>query len=158
MPSRILPLALVLLTLALCAAGREAVPVGQDPAIERRMMTLAQELRCLVCQNQTLADSQAPLAADLRQEIRELMQKGQSDEQVKQYLVARYGDFVLYRPPLKSQTWLLWFGPGVLLVGGLTALYLAILRRRRLLADEPLNPDQEERALALLSEDEGQPS
>ena len=82
-------------------------------------MALAEELRCLVCQNQTLADSHADLAVDLRQEIRELMQKGQSDEEVKRYLVARYGDFVLYRPPLKSSTWLLWFGPAVLLVGGL---------------------------------------
>src|SRR6267154_288418 len=138
------------------AAAREAIPVGPDPVIERRMMVLAQELRCLVCQNQTLADSQAELAADLRQEIRELMQKGQSDEEIKRYLVARYGDFVLYRPPLKSTTWLLWFGPAVLLVGGLATLYLVLLRRRRLLAAEPLNEDQEKRALALLSEDEGQ--
>jgi cytochrome c-type biogenesis protein CcmH len=137
-------------------SAREAVPVGQDPAIEARMMALAQELRCLVCQNQTLADSQAELAADLRQEIRELMQKGQSDEQIKRYLVARYGDFVLYRPPLKPTTWLLWFGPALLLLGGLTALYAVLLRRRRLAPAEPLNPDQEKRALALLSEDEGQ--
>jgi cytochrome c-type biogenesis protein CcmH len=149
--------------LALSAApfavgAREAPPVGQDPVIERRMMALAEELRCLVCQNQTLADSQADLAADLRQEIRELMQKGQSDEQVKRYLVARYGDFVLYRPPLKSTTWLLWFGPAVLLVAGLTALYMVLLRRRRLAAAEPLDADQERRALALLSEDEGQAS
>jgi cytochrome c-type biogenesis protein CcmH len=154
----VLALTLVLLTVPFCAGAREAAPVGQDPAIERRMMVLAQELRCLVCQNQTLADSQAPLAADLRQEIRELMQKGQSDEQIKQYLVARYGDFVLYRPPLRSETWFLWFGPAVLLVGGLTALYLVLLRRRRLAGAEPLNADQEQRALALLSEDEGRPS
>jgi cytochrome c-type biogenesis protein CcmH len=86
------------------------------------------------------------------------MQKGQSDEQIKTYLVARYGDFVLYRPPLKATTWLLWFGPAVLLVGGLATLYLVLLRRRRLLGAEPLDADQERRALALLSEDEGQPS
>ncbi len=138
----------------LTCGAREAVPVGQDPAIEQRMMALADELRCLVCQNQTLADSHAELAADLRQEIRELMQKGLSDEQIKQYLVARYGDFVLYRPPLKPITWLLWFGPALLLIGGLTALYAVLLRRRRLGAEEPLSTDQEERALALLSEDE----
>jgi cytochrome c-type biogenesis protein CcmH len=120
------------------------------------MMVLAEELRCLVCQNQTLADSHADLAADLRQEIRELMKKGQSDEQIKSYLAARYGDFVFYRPPLKSVTWLLWFGPGVLLVGGLATLYLVLLRRRRLAAAEPLSPDQEKRALELLSENEGQ--
>lgn len=147
----------VLLSAAPFAGGaREAIPVGQDPAIEARMMALAEELRCLVCQNQTLADSQADLAADLRREIRELMLKGQSDEQIKRYLVARYGDFVLYRPPLKPTTWLLWFGPALLLIGGLTALYAVLLRRRRLAPTEPLNADQEKRALALLSEDEGQ--
>jgi cytochrome c-type biogenesis protein CcmH len=146
---------LVLLVAPFVASAREAPPVGQDPAVEQRMMVLAQELRCLVCQNQTLADSQADLAVDLRQEIRELMLKGQSDEQIKRYLVARYGDFVLYRPPMKSTTWLLWFGPALLLVAGLTALYTVLLRRRRLVADEPLNPDQEKRALALLSEEEG---
>jgi cytochrome c-type biogenesis protein CcmH len=150
---------LCLLTLSaapFAAAAREAPPVGQDPVIERRMMALAEELRCLVCQNQTLADSQADLAADLRQEIRELMQKGQSDEQIKRYLVARYGDFVLYRPPLKATTWLLWFGPAALLVAGLAALYAVLLRRRRLAGAEPLNAEQEQRALALLSGDESQ--
>jgi len=154
----ILIFVLVLSAAPFAGGAREATPVGQDPAIERRMMALAEELRCLVCQNQTLADSQADLAADLRQEIRELMQKGQSDEQIKRYLVARYGDFVLYRPPLKPTTWLLWFGPALLLVGGLTALYTVLLRRRRLAPAEPLNADQEKRALALLSEDEGQVS
>jgi cytochrome c-type biogenesis protein CcmH len=158
MRKQLLAWLLVLLAAPFAAGAREAPPVGQDPVIERRMMALADELRCLVCQNQTLADSHADLAVDLRQEIRELMQKGQSDEQVKRYLVARYGDFVLYRPPLKSTTWLLWFGPAVLLVGGLATLYLVLLRRRRLAADEPLDADQEKRALALLSEDEGQPS
>jgi cytochrome c-type biogenesis protein CcmH len=152
----ILLFVLALSVVPFAGEAREAIPVGQDPAVEARMMALAQELRCLVCQNQTLADSQADLAADLRQEIRELMQKGQSDEQVKRYLVARYGDFVLYRPPLKPTTWLLWFGPALLLIGGLTALYAVLLRRRRLAPAEPLNADQEKRALALLSEDEGQ--
>jgi cytochrome c-type biogenesis protein CcmH len=158
MRRRLLAWSLVVLTAPFAAGAREAPPVGQDPVIEHRMMALAEELRCLVCQNQTLADSHADLAVDLRQEIRELMQKGQSDEEVKRYLVARYGDFVLYRPPLRATTWLLWFGPAVLLVGGLATLYLVLLRRRRLLAAEPLNEDQEKRALALLSEDEGQPS
>jgi cytochrome c-type biogenesis protein CcmH len=146
----------LLLVGVLAAGAREATPVGEDPAIEHRMMVLSEELRCLVCQNQTLADSQADLAADLRQEIRELMKKGQSDAQIKQYLVARYGDFVLYRPPVKAVTWLLWFGPGVLLVGGLAALYAVVLRRRRLAAAEPLSADQEKRALDLLSGNEGQ--
>ena len=158
MRRRLLAWSLVVLTAPFAAGAREAPPVGQDPVIEQRMMALAEELRCLVCQNQTLADSHADLAADLRQEIRELMQKGQSDEQIKRYLVARYGDFVLYRPPLRATTWLLWFGPAVLLVGGLATLYLVLLRRRRLMPAEPLDADQEKRALALLSEDEGQPS
>jgi len=151
-----LAMGVLMLVAMLTAGAREATPVGEDPAVERRMMTLAQELRCLVCQNQTLADSQADLAADLRQEIRELIKKGQSDEQIKRYLVARYGDFVLYRPPLKAVTWLLWFGPAVLLVGGLAALYLVVLRRRRLAATEPLSADQEKRALDLLSGNESQ--
>jgi cytochrome c-type biogenesis protein CcmH len=149
---------LALLAAPFFADAREAPAVGQDPVIERRMMNLAQELRCLVCQNETLADSRADLAADLRQEIRELMQKGESDEQIKRYLADRYGDFVFYRPPMKPVTWLLWVGPGLLLVGGLAALYLVVLRRNRLAAAEPLDADQEKRALALLSEDQGQPS
>ena len=89
-----------------------------DPALDARLRALEEELRCLVCQNQTLADSSAPLAEDLRREVRELAVAGKSDEEIKQYLVARYGDFVLYRPPVKSTTWLLWFGPFVLLAGG----------------------------------------
>jgi len=122
------------------ASAREAQEVGDDPAAERHMMRLASELRCLQCQNQTLADSNAPLAVDLRQQIRELLAKGQSDEQVKQYLVARYGDFVLYRPPLKSNTLLLWFGPAVVLLAGLVALFLALKRRLARLESAQSNP------------------
>jgi len=121
-------------------SAREAPEVGEDPAAERHMMQLAAELRCLQCQNQTLADSNAPLAVDLRQQIRELLAKGESDEQVKQYLVARYGDFVLYRPPLKSNTLLLWFGPAVVLLVGLGALYLTLKRRLARLDSAQSNP------------------
>lgn len=121
--------ALLAAGLMAAVAAREAPEVGDDPAAERHMMQLASELRCLQCQNQTLADSNAPLAVDLRQQIRELLAKGQSDEQIKQYLVARYGDFVLYRPPLKGNTLLLWFGPAVVLLAGLAALFLTIKRR-----------------------------
>jgi cytochrome c-type biogenesis protein CcmH len=155
MPKRLFACAMLLLCSPFAGAA-EATPVGQNPVIERRMMTLAQELRCLVCQNQTLADSQADLAADLRQEIRELMLKGQTDEQIKKYLVARYGDFVLYRPPLKPTTWLLWFGPALLMVVGLSSLYAVLLRRRRLVDADPLNEVQQQRAQTLLSEDESQ--
>ncbi len=146
------------LALPLAGAAREAQPVGQDPAIERHMMVLAEELRCLVCQNQTIADSHADLAADLRQEIRELLQKGMTDDEVKRYMVARYGDFVLYRPPLKSTTWLLWFGPALLMVIGLTTLYAVLIRRRRLAAADPLTSDEQQRALAMLTEDESKAS
>jgi len=135
-------------------AAREAQQVGDDPAAERHMMQLASELRCLQCQNQTLADSNAPLAVDLRQQIRELLAKGQSDEQVKQYLVARYGDFVLYRPPLKSNTFLLWFGPALLLLGGLAALFLTLKRRLARLASQPQYGDAEsQRAQRLLEQE-----
>ena len=160
---------LACLALPLAVASREAADVGQDPAVERHMMELAKELRCLVCQNQTIADSQADLAGDLRQQIRELLQKGMSDDEIKRYMVARYGDFVLYRPPLKSETWLLWFGPALLMAAGLSALYLVLLRRRRAFeaaaggaadvrADvAALTPEQHQRAQALLSEDERKP-
>ncbi len=100
-----------------------------DATFDARLRSLEEELRCLVCQNQTLADSNAPLAEDLRREVRELAVAGKSDEQIKEYLVARYGDFVLYRPPVKTTTWLLWFGPFALLLGG-GVLWALILRRR----------------------------
>jgi cytochrome c-type biogenesis protein CcmH len=136
------------------ASAREAVEIGENPAQERHMMDLAAELRCLQCQNQTLAESNAPLAVDLRQEIRELIGKGQSDEQIKQYLVARYGDFVLYRPPLKTDTFLLWFGPPLLMVIGLASLYLVLKRRNRIVDPGPITTDQQELARQLLASDE----
>ena len=90
--------------------------MAQDPALEARVMVIAEELRCLVCQNQTIADSHADLAVDLRNQIRDMLAKGQSPDQVRDYMTQRYGDFVLYRPPLKTSTVLLWAGPAVLLV------------------------------------------
>jgi cytochrome c-type biogenesis protein CcmH len=144
------------------ASAGEAQPLSPDPAAEARMMNLAVELRCLVCQNQTIAESQAELAGDLRQQIRELIQRGQTDEQIKQYMVARYGDFVLYRPPVKEKTLLLWFGPGVILVVGLCALYLALKRRLARLsagdtgeANTALTQAEEQRARQLLADEEG---
>jgi cytochrome c-type biogenesis protein CcmH len=109
------------------------VAVAQVPAeadLDARLKHLETELRCLVCQNQTLADSNAPLAEDLRREVRELAKSGKSDAEIKQYLVARYGDFVLYRPPLQQNTWILWVGPFVLLAGG-GAIWYSIVRRRK---------------------------
>ena len=134
-PWRRLPVLLSLvLTLLMAAAvpawAGEAAPASEDPALEKRVMAIAAELRCLVCQNQTIADSNAPLAEDLRREVRTLALSGKSDAEIRTFLVARYGDFVLYDPPVKESTWLLWFGPFLLLGGGMVA-WLAIVRRRR---------------------------
>ena len=121
----------LLLAATLCFLAATAVAQApKDAALEARLKTLSEELRCLVCQNQTLADSTAPLAEDLRREVGELAVAGKSDAEIKQYLVARYGDFVLYNPPVKATTWLLWFGPFALLAGG-AVVWLVILRRRR---------------------------
>lgn len=128
--------ALYMLVLLPFLAFAEALPLGEDPAVEARLKALSTELRCLVCQNQTLSDSSAPLAEDLRREIRELIAKGMTDQEITDYLVARYGDFVRYRPPVKSQTMLLWVGPSLLLVAGLAGLWWTLRRRNRLLPDE----------------------
>src|SRR3954451_19445874 len=101
------------------AVAKEAAPESSDPALEARMVRITSELRCLVCQNQTIADSNASLAVDLRRETREMLKQGKSDAEVVDYMTARYGDFVLYRPPLRATTVLLWFGPMLLLgIGG----------------------------------------
>ncbi|MFY9621472.1 MAG: cytochrome c-type biogenesis protein [Pyrinomonadaceae bacterium] len=124
----------------------------EDPAIEARMKYLTKELRCLVCQNETLADSQAPLAEDLRREIREQIKAGKSDQEILAYATQRYGDFVLYNPPVKASTYLLWFGPFVLLVGGTAFLYRYVKRRRDLIEAKPLTSDERSRAEKLLKE------
>jgi cytochrome c-type biogenesis protein CcmH len=123
---RRLLLAAALVTLAAFATGVFAQP---SSALDARLKKLEEELRCLVCQNQTLADSNAPLADDLRREVRELAVSGKNNDEIKAYLVARYGDFVLYKPPVKGTTWLLWFGPFVLLAGG-GLIWALVLRRR----------------------------
>ncbi|HEX6136301.1 MAG TPA: cytochrome c-type biogenesis protein [Casimicrobiaceae bacterium] len=114
--------------LAVIAAAGASLAVADD-ALDARLKALETQLRCLVCQNQTLAESNAPLAEDLRKEVRELAVGGKSNDEIKQYLVARYGDFVLYRPPVKPTTYLLWFGPFLLLAGG-AATWFVVLRRR----------------------------
>ena len=144
--SRLLVVTAVLLTLlltSLTTLAREAAPVAADAQLEARVMTLAAELRCLVCQNQTIADSHAGLAVDLRQQIREMLAKGQTDSQVLDYMTQRYGDFVLYRPPFKSTTVLLWLAPGLLLALALGSL-IVVLRRRQRLGDEAFDPDDDD--------------
>jgi cytochrome c-type biogenesis protein CcmH len=132
--------------LACCVLACSALSFAQAPdaALDARLKTLESQLRCLVCQNQTLADSDATLAGDLRREVRALAVAGKSDGEIKDYLVARYGDFVLYDPPVKSVTWLLWFGPlALLVVGG--SIWLVVVRRRGKVptddADQATGPD-----------------
>jgi cytochrome c-type biogenesis protein CcmH len=137
------------------AAG-EAVPAAEDPVLEARVNTLAEQLRCLVCQNQTIADSSAGLAIDLKNQVREKLQQGLSEQQVIDFMVQRYGDFVLYRPPVKSTTWLLWFGPFLLLLAGVAVFALKLRRRRQTLAAQPgLSEAERTRAAALLGEAKG---
>ena len=114
---------ILFLLLVNTAFAGDAKPLADDPVIEARLKAMSSELRCLVCQNTTLADSTAPLAEDLRKEIREQLRAGKSDQEVIDYLVARYGDFVRYRPPVNNETALLWFGPFVLLIIGGFVLY-----------------------------------
>jgi cytochrome c-type biogenesis protein CcmH len=126
---------MALVLLVLCAARpawpREALPVAEDPVIEKRLNTIAEEMRCLVCQNESLAGSRADLALDLRRELREQIKAGKTDEEIRSFMVDRYGDFVLYRPPVKSTTWVLWMGPFLLSVVGLGVLWWMFRRRKR---------------------------
>ena len=117
-----------------------ATLTAADPALEARMLAITGELRCLVCQNQTIADSHADLAVDLRQEVREMLKRGQTPEQIRRYMTDRYGDFILYRPPLKASTAVLWLGPALLLAIALIALAVVIARRSRL-ADDQFEPE-----------------
>lgn len=110
------------------AHAEEAQPVAANPTLEKRVMEISEELRCLVCQNQTIADSNAELAIDLRNQVREKLEQGKSEKDIVNYMVQRYGDFILYRPPLKITTWLLWFGPFLLLIGGIGFLGLKLRR------------------------------
>jgi len=146
---RVSILILVLISLVALALAQEAKPV-EDPQIEQRMQALTQQLRCLVCQNETLADSRADLAEDLRKEIREQMKAGKSDQEIIAFLTQRYGDFVLYKPPVKATTYLLWFGPFVLLLGGTLLLYRYLKHRREIIQDQPLTADEHKRAEELL--------
>ncbi|HEY6216397.1 MAG TPA: cytochrome c-type biogenesis protein [Pyrinomonadaceae bacterium] len=140
-----------LLLCAITSVAKEAQPTGDDPAVEARLTKLGQELRCLVCQNETLADSRADLAEDLRREIREQIKAGKSDKEIIEFLTARYGQFILYRPRVTPTTYLLWFGPFVLLLGGLWILFNYIKQRRDSLTEKPLSADERRRAEELLA-------
>ena len=132
------------------AFSKDAAPLADDPVTEQRLISISEEMRCLVCQNESLAGSHADLAEDLRREIRVQIRAGKSDAEVMDFMVTRYGDFVRYRPPVKPTTWLLWFGPFVLLVLAVGALAFMLRRRNHLSPDIPLTDQQKQNAEALL--------
>src|SRR5439155_9258178 len=144
---------IALICISICFAvvviAKDAQP-NEDPQIEQRMKNLTEQLRCLVCQNETLADSRADLAEDLRKQIREQMKQGKSDQEIIAFLTQRYGDFVLYKPPVKATTYLLWFGPFVLLIAGTLVLFRFLKRRHEMIQEQPLTADERKRAEEIL--------
>ena len=153
---RILMVAMLCIT-ALSVHAKEAAPLAQDEAAEKRLNAISSELRCLVCQNESLSGSNAELAHDLRREIRSMIQAGKSDNEIMDFMVSRYGDFVRYRPPLKGTTLLLWFGPALLLVAGIGGLFVFLRRRARAVDDTPLSDTERRQAERLLRSDETAP-
>ena len=131
-------------------SGAAPSRAADDAALEQRVQRLSEELRCLVCQNQSLADSHAGLAIDLKNQVREKLKQGASEKEVIAFMTERYGDFVLYRPPVKGTTLLLWFGPGLLMVAGLIALFARLRRRASETVEPSLTIDERARAVALL--------
>lgn len=115
----------------------DSAPAFTDPVLQRRYQNLTEELRCLVCQNETIADSQAGLAADLRNQLRDQIASGKSDEDILKFMTDRYGAFVLYKPPFDSRTWILWLSPAILLVGGVLIAVRIIVRRAKLAEEQP---------------------
>ena len=144
-------LVVCLSAMACLVQAGEAQPMAQDPQVEARLVVIAEELRCLVCQNESLASSHAELAEDLRREVRKLIKDGKTDSEVKTYLVERYGDFVLYKPPLTPLTWPLWFGPFLLLVLAIGGFW-RYLRQRRQLTHHHLDAAQRAQAEQLLKD------
>lgn len=130
----------------------EAKPMAEDPIVEKRLIHISEELRCLVCQNESLASSRAELANDLREEVRKLIANGDSDAEIKTYLVERYGDFVLYRPEVKPLTWVLWFAPFILLGLGLVGMAVYLRTRRKLpIQRHGLTADQRRQVQTILN-------
>lgn len=129
----------------------EAQDMAEDPVLEKRMIGLAENLRCLVCKNESLASSHSGLAEDLRREVREQMTKGLSDQEIIDYLVSRYGDFVLFDPPVKRYTLLLWYGPFALLILGMIGLVVQLRKRKNKVVDVQLSDEDAHRAADLLN-------
>lgn len=130
--------------------AKEAAPMAADPELEKKVNEISAELRCLVCQNQTIADSHAGLAIDLKNQVREMVKQGKTRDDVVDYMVARYGDFVRYRPPVKPTTYLLWVGPFLLLAGGITILVVNLRKRREMVTDAPLSEAEHQKLDSIL--------
>ncbi len=144
----------LLLATMLCFSSsfaKDATPLAADPVLEQRLISISEEMRCLVCQNESLAGSRSDLANDLRREIRTLIQEGKSDDQIRTFMVERYGDFVLYRPPVKPITWLLWIGPFVILGIGIAFLLSYLRRRNTLVSSKILSEEDNQKIDALLN-------
>jgi cytochrome c-type biogenesis protein CcmH len=135
-------------------SAKEAISLTDDPVLEQRLITISEEMRCLVCQNESLAGSRSDLANDLRQEIRVQIKAGKSDAQIRDFMVERYGDFVLYRPPVKPITWFLWLGPFALLLAGMIALLTYLKRRNKEIIAAELTDDENHRIDLLLKENQ----
>lgn len=133
------------------AIAKDAAPLADDPATEQRLISISEEMRCLVCQNESLAGSRSDLANDLRREIRTLIKEGKSDDQIRSFMVERYGDFVLYRPPVKPITWLLWIGPFVILGIGVVGLLMYLRRRNSSVPNVVLTESDNQKIDALLN-------
>ena len=133
------------------ASSKDAVPLADDPVTEQRLISISEEMRCLVCQNESLAGSRSDLANDLRREIRILISEGKSDDQIRSFMVERYGDFVLYRPPVKPVTWLLWIGPFVILGIGIAGLLMYLRRRNSRVPNFVLTDADNQKIDALLN-------
>ncbi|MBU3612100.1 cytochrome c-type biogenesis protein CcmH [Polynucleobacter sp. MG-27-Goln-C1] len=148
-------LLLIVSTIVLACAtnatfAKDAAPLADDPITEQRLIAISEEMRCLVCQNESLAGSRSDLANDLRREIRVLIAEGKTDEQIRNFMVERYGDFVLYRPPVKPITWLLWIGPFVILLAGIIGLMVYLRRRNQSMPSATLSAEDNRRIDALL--------
>jgi cytochrome c-type biogenesis protein CcmH len=148
-------LAWVLVTYPLPGTAAEAAPTAANPELEARVQRVAEELRCLVCQNQTIADSNAELAQDLRREVRQMIERGASEAEVREFMVTRYGDFILYRPPFKYTTLLLWVGPFALLLGGAWILRRVVVARREAGDSAGLSSEEQARLRTLIGAEQG---
>ena len=147
---------LLLVLCVICSGNmvlaKDAVPLADDPVIEQRLIVISEEMRCLVCQNESLAGSRSDLANDLRREIRNLIKEGKTDDQIRSFMVERYGDFVLYRPPVKPITWFLWIGPFVILLAGIIGLMVYLRRRNQRVPSTKLSESDNRRIDALLQD------